>query len=241
MVPKQQSTQDEILAIFDSHADRNSSLLMTKSYRGMILNQEIKTVAVEEHRAVFQALDLDICAALEGSVHLHSNLLSRPVRARVKDLSVRSGMFTLSEFSYTKGEWKERLHERVQPKDPTYVSLCYRRECIRASLLDISLSGMGVLVCSSDDFELEFPPNSSACIDFEASPGFRWTKLGAAIHYQQKLSKTISRLGLRLYPKIEQARQLEKYITNRKAEIMEELDRACLAASIQTGVEYQYF
>ncbi len=241
MLPKQTSSQDEILAIFDSHAEHKSSLVVTKSYRGMILSQEIQTVAVDKHRAVFQVFDLDICAALEGAVHLHSNALSRPVRARVRDLSVRKGMFSLSDFSYIKGNWKERLHERVQPKAPTYVSLCYQSENIRASLLDISISGMGVLVCSSDDQELEFQPNSSMCSDFETSPTFRWAKLGGAIHYQQKLSKTISRLGLRLYPKMEQARQLEKYIAYRKTEIMEELDQACITASVKSGVEFQYF
>jgi hypothetical protein len=48
-------------------------------------------------------------------------------------------------------------------------------------------------------------------------------------------------LGIRLYPKLEQARQLEKYIANRKTEIMEELERASMAAKISSGVEYQYF
>ena len=241
MVPKQTATQNEILTLLDSHADQKSSLAMTKSYWGMILSQDINTVAVDKHRAVFQALDRDFCAALEGCVHLHSHFLPKPVKARVRDPSVRRGMFTLSDFSYIEGDWKERLHERVQPKEPTYVSLCYRRENIRASLLDISLSGMGVLVCISDDHELEFQPNSSVCTDFQTSPTFRWTKLGGAIHYQQKMSRSIARLGIRLYPKIEQARQLEKYIANRKAEIMEEFDQAYIDAPIQSSVEFQYF
>ncbi len=241
MVPKQTATQNEILALLDSHADQKSSLAMTKSYWGMILSQNINTVAVDNHRAVFQALDRNFCAALEGCVHLHSHFLPKPVKSHVRDLSVRRGMFTLSDFSYIEGDWKERLHERVQPKEPTYVSLRYRRIDIRASMLDISLSGMGVLVCNSDDREFEFHPNSSVCTDFQTSPTFRWAKLGGAIHYQQKVSRSIARLGIRLYPKLEQARQLEKYIANRKTEIMEELERASMAAKISSRVEYQYF
>ena len=103
---------------------------------------------------------------------------------------------------------------------------------IHASMLDISLSGMGLLVCASDDHELEFHPNSSVCTDFQTSPTFRWAKLGGAVHYQQKLSRSIARLGIRLYPKMEQARQLKTYIANRKAEIMEEIDQAYIDASI---------
>lgn len=241
MILKQTSSEEEILAIFDSHTNQETSLVITKSYRGMILSQEIKPVAVDKHRAVFQALDLGVCAVLEGCVHLHSYFLTKPVRARVRDLSARRGMFSLSDFSYIEGTWQERLHERVKPKEPTYVSLRYRRMDFRASMLDISLNGMGVLVCKSDDPELEFQANSCVCSDFQASPAFKWIKLGGAIHYQQKVSRSIARLGIRLYPKLEQARQLEKYIANRKTEIMEELERASMAAKISSGVEYQYF
>jgi hypothetical protein len=237
----QMSTLDEILTIFDSHADRKSSLVMTNSFRGMILSQEIKPVAVDKYRAVFQAYDLDICAALEGCVHLHSSLLPKPVRAKVSDLSVRQGMFSLTDFAYIDGDWKDRLHERVQPREPTYVSLHYRQTIIRASMLDISIRGMGVLVCESDEEDLDFQPNASVCTDFETSPTFRWAKLGGAIHYQHKLSKSIARLGIRLYPKIEQARQLDKYISNRKVEIMDELNQAYVSASVHSGIEFQYF
>ncbi len=241
MIPNQTPSEEEILNIFDSHTNHETPLVMTTSYQGMILSQEIKTVAVDKHRAVFQALDLGVCAALEGCVHLHCYFLSKPVKARVSDLYARRGMFSLSNFSYIEGTWRERLHERVQPKEPTYVSLRYRRMDFRASLLDISLCGMGVLLCTSDDPEFEFKANSSVCTDFQTSPNFKWIKLGGAIHYQKKLSNSIARLGIRLYPKLEQARQLERYIANRKTEIMEELERNSIATKFSSGVEYQYF
>ena len=108
-------------------------------------------------------------------------------------------------------------------------------------MLDLSINGMGLLVGSSDDCELEFEPNSCVRTDFETSPAHKWIKLGGAIHYQLKVARSIVRLGIRLYPKVEQARQLEKYIAKRKNEIMEELDQAYLTASIPLGVESQYF
>ena len=241
MIPNHASVEEDILSIFDSHCNQETPLLMTASYQGMVLSQEIKTVAVDKHRAVFQALDLGMCAALEGCVHLHCYFLSKPVKARVRDLYARRGMFTFSDFSYIEGTWQERLHERVQPKDPTYVSLRYRRTDFRASMLDISLTGMGVLISTSENPDFNFQANSSICTDFQTSPNFSWTKLGGAIHYQKKLSESIARLGIRLYPKLEQARQLERYIANRKAEIMEELERTSIEAKFSSGVEYQYF
>ena len=241
MVLTQITTQDEFLAFFDSLAGQNSSLLITKAYRGITLTRKIKTILVNQQGVVFQAFDRDICAALKGRVHLHSQLLIRPVKARVRDQPVSKGLFSLFDFSHIKGDWNDRHYERVHPKEPTYVTLNYQNMAIRASMLDISINGMGVLVGRSVDHELEFQPNTCIRSDFQTSPTFGWTKLGGAIHYQQKVADSIVRLGIRLYPKVEQAQQLEKYIDNRKAEILDELDQAYLTASIPAGVEDQYF
>ena len=240
MIPEQ-ITQDEILAIFDSLSRQKSSLVVTKDYQGIIISQEITPDFINLNRVVFQALDRDICAVLKGWVHLHSPLFSNPVKAQVKDLSLGRGMFSLSDFSYLEGEWKERMHERVQPKDPTYVSLRFQQMDMRASMLDLSVNGMGLLVGNSEDCDMEFEPNSCVRTDFETTPAYRWTKLGGAIHYQLNVARSIVRLGIRLYPKVEQARQLEKYIAKRKAEIMEELDQAYLSTLFPLGVESQYF
>jgi hypothetical protein len=241
MVLQQISTQDEFLTMFDSLSSQRSPLVLTKAHQGIMLSQEVKPVVVDNHRVVFEVNDPHICAALEGCVQLHCPSFSRPVKARVKDLSINKGMFSLCGFSYMQADWKERLHERVQPEKPTYVTLRYKEMDIRASLVDLSIKGIGLLVGMSDDSEWEFKINCCAVIDFQINPAFRWTKLGGAIHYHQKATESMVRLGIRLYPKEEQARQLEKYIAKRKAEIMEELDQTCLAASIPSGVECQFF
>jgi hypothetical protein len=241
MIPQPTSPQDEIQALFDCQDEHNSSLVVTSSYQGMVLRQEIKPVAIDQQRAVFMAQDPCTCAGLEGVVHLHSYCLSKPVKARVRDLSHRNGMFSLSDFSYVEGEWKERLHERVKTKKPTYATMRYKEDRFRAELLDVSTSGMGLLVGISAESEINFHTNCSVCVDFQISSNYKWEKLGGAIHYQHKVSRLIVRLGIRLYPKLEQARQLEKYINNRMGEIKEDLDQASFNARISSGVEYQYF
>jgi hypothetical protein len=150
-------------------------------------------------------------------------------------------MFSLSDFSYVEGEWKERLHERVKTKKPTYATMRYKEDRFRAELLDVSTSGMGLLVGISAESEINFHTNCSVCVDFQISSNYKWEKLGGAIHYQHKVSRLIVRLGIRLYPKLEQARQLEKHINNRMGEIKEDLDQASFNARISSGVEYQYF
>ena len=241
MIPAPTSLQEEIQALFDCQDQEQTRLELTSSYQGMVLKQEVKPVAIDQGRAVFLAVDPCTCAGLEGCVHLHSTCLSKPVKARVKDLSPHSGMFSLSGFSYVERGWQERLHERVKTKNPTYVTMRYKEDRFRASLLDVSLNGMGLLVGISGDPQINFQPNCSVCVDFETSPGFKWEKLGGAIHYQQKSSRLIVRLGIRLYPKLEQARQMEKYVKLRLGEIKQELDEASFNSRISAGVEYQYF
>jgi hypothetical protein len=241
MIPNQAQNQDEILAYFNLLAEQRTPIQMTKAYRGLIISEQVIPDFVDRSYVTFQAMSREICAILEGCVQLHNPLFSKPVKAHVKDLSNNKAMFALSDFSYLEADWKDRLHERVQPNDPTYVTLNYQSDNFRASMLDVSVNGMGLLVGSSEDSEIEFEPNSCVRTDFETSPGYRWTKLGGAIHYQLKVASSIVRLGIRLYPKIEQARQLEKYVAERKAEIKEELEQAYLNASFPLGVEFQYF
>lgn len=241
MIPNLTSSQDEIIALFDSLTNQDSCMMMTKAYQGIILRQEVKLIEANNHRAVFQASKRDICPALEGCVHLHCQGLTRPIKARVKDISLSTGMFALSDFSYMESDWQERLYERVRPKFPTYLSLRYMGMDLRASLLDISINGMGVLVGNSYEPKLDFLPNSGICANFQVSPEFRRLKVGGAIHYSKEVSRTIVRLGIRLYPIHEQARLLGKYIAKRKQEIIEELEQNYISAGTQSRVEYQYF
>lgn len=241
MFPTQIASQDEFLTFFDSLAGKSSSLLISKAYRGITITRKIKTMLVNQQGVVFKAYDRDICTIIKGRVHLHSQLLIKPIIARVKDQPISKGLFSLFDFSHTQGEWKDRHFERVQPKDPTYISLNYQNMVLRASILDISINGMGILVGRSDDHESDFQPNTGIRSDFQTSPIIGWTKLGGAIHYQQKIAESIVRLGIRLYPKVEQRKQLKKYIDARKAEILDELDQEDLPVSIPAGVEHQYF
>jgi hypothetical protein len=241
MIPNQNSTQDEILTMLDTLTGQDSCLMMTKSHQGIILRQEVKLVEVSKHRAVFQASKRDICPALEGCVHLHCQGLAKPVKARIKDLSLSTAMFALSDFSFMENDWQERQYERVRPRNPTYISLRYMSMDLRASMLDISINGMGVLIGNSYEPQLDFLPNSGVCANFQISPELRRIKLGGAIHYSYEVTRSIMRLGIRLYPKAEQARQLGRYISRRKQEIIEELEQTSISAVTKSRVEYQYF
>ncbi|MFL7894229.1 MAG: hypothetical protein AB8I56_19385 [Anaerolineales bacterium] len=233
--------EDEFLSLFDSLIRQKTPLVITKAHQGIILQHKINTLFVDNQRVVFEIDVPPICAALEGRVQLHCQLFSRPVKARVIDLSLSKGMFSLSGFSYMKKPWTDRLHERVQPSNPIYVCMRYQGKDIRASLSDLSNNGAGLLVGKPESRELRFETNSCVDIDFQISRAYKWEKLGGAIHYQQFVTSSMLRLGIRLYPKLEQSHYLDSYIIERKAEIMDHLEQIYYASSIPSGVENQYF
>lgn len=241
MDSKISSSLSDIISAIDSLASQNSWLKLTKPYQGLILSEDVKIITVNDQRAVFQVFDSKICAALMGCVHLHSPALPRTVKARIKDLCISEGMFALSDFTYLDSDWHNRLHERVQPKQPTYGFLRYKDFHFRAPLKNISVDGMGVLVSNPGDNEAEIQPNSTVNLDFQVTPEYGWTALKGRIVYLIEVTKSLLRLGIHLQPNAQQARKLEKYLTIRKKEIMEELDQTFLAAISPFGAECQYF
>lgn len=241
MLTQSKTSQDDVLNIISSHASQNISLRLTKSFRGIMLSHDVKVLAVDRFRAIFQLFDSKICAALEGRVHLHSQVFSKPVSARLIDLSISKGMFALSDFEYTDSDWKDRQHDRVRPQDPTYVTLHCGREKIRASMQTLSIDGMGVLACKSLKPDTKIYPNSLVKLDFQITPNYVWDTLKGVIVYVHKVQNSFSRCGIRLHPNSKQARLLERYVYLRKREIMEELDQVFINATSPLGAECQYF
>jgi hypothetical protein len=234
-------TQNEVLNIISSHAAQNISMKLTKSFRGLLLNQDVKVLAVNRYRAVFQIFDSNICAALEGRVHLHSQAFPKPVSARLIDQNVSKGMFALADFAYGNNDWIERKNERVRPKNPTYVSLQCRGESMRAALQTISIDGVGVIACRTIEPDTKVQTYSKIKLDFEITPNYRWESLEGLIVYMIKKHSSFTRCGISLNPNQKQAQLLERYVTLRKREIMEELNQVYLTATSPAGAERQYF
>lgn len=234
------TSSSEIITMINSLANHNSCLNVTKSFRGIVLSEDLKIISVNNQRTVLQTYTSKICAAFAGCVHLHNQAFLRPVKARIKEVCISEGKIALSDFTYLNSDWKNRQSERVQPKHPTYGYLMTNKSHFRACLKNISDNGLGLMVSTAAEEE-DFQINSSVKLDFQITPEFRWTALRGRIVYIIKVSKSIFRLGIQLQTSRQQARKLKKYIMLRKKEIMNELDQAFLAAISPTGVESQYF
>jgi hypothetical protein len=235
------SPLDDVLSLLRSLSLENTVMRLTRSFRGLLISQDVYLVGVEPGGATFQASDSRLCATPEGPVNLHSRLFPRPLAARMTEADVRQGTFVLSDIAYIGTQWTERRSERVTPKSPTHVTLHWRRKAIRASLEDLSVKGMGLLAYKLLERGAHFQPGSHVLLDFELPNDFDWAAMRGVVVYVNQCSSSLVRIGLRLQPNDRDARSLETYLAQRKQEIVDELEQAYFSARAPAGVERLYF
>jgi len=229
---------DDGFAAMGDIARQERSLTLTKQFRGLELNQAVSLLDVSPDCATLQATDPKLVPILEGVVCLHSQAFSKPIAARVKDMNYADGIFQLSDFTYQ--DWKERQYERVQPKDPTYITLHWRQKEARLCLEDISAHGMGVFAGREIEREIKIQPGLTVHLDFQLSD-IPINNLEGSILYQYRVGQWVEKLGLRLFPSGKQRHSLEQYIARRRQEILEEVSQIYVRAREPRGVESLYF
>lgn len=236
-----QTNTGDVLSVIKHLGQQKAPLELTQSYKEVLLKQDVNILYVSPDCATFRASNIEMCAALRDDVYLHSQLFPKPVMAHLKGLSISEGMFVLSDFTYQEVEWKERKHERVRPKNPIYVTLQWKRKELRASIENISLNGMGILAYKLSEKGLKIRPGSTISLDFKLPPNFEYSSVKGIVVYLNPIGDHSVKLGLRLYPKASDTQSLEKYIAQRKQEILDELDQLFSEVYWQRGVQNLYF
>ena len=241
MSPSYLPVSDDVLSIIGYLRQQNAALELTKSFKGVLVQQDVSILEVNPDEASFRVTDTEMCAALEGDVYLNSQLLPKPVTAQIKSLNLKKGTLVLSGFAYFDIEWKKRRHERVQPKKLTFVNLQWKRKVARACIANISVDGMGLFAYKLLEHGLRLQPGSEVQLNFELPPDRKYSALKGEIIYINPIGSFTAAIGIRLLPKAKQSRLLGEYVALRKQEIMEELNRAYWELSRPRGVESLYF
>jgi hypothetical protein len=228
-------------AILRTLQQKSTAIKMFQQFRGILLDQEVSILDVCPDGAIFQATNLKMCAVLDGLTYLQNREFPKPLAGRVVDLSVRKGIVILSEFAFTKAEWRERKQERVCQRNPTYISLRCKRRAFRLPLENISVNGMGVLAYKIFERGATIKPGSMVRLDFQLSSGYNWADIKGKIIYLQSIDNSMARIGIRLYPNEKEARSLARYVALRKREIMEEMDHAYMKRIEPRSVDRLFF
>jgi len=232
---------DDVISVIRHLGKQSAALELTKSFRGIIFKQDVSILEVSPDDATFRASNIEMCAATETEVYLHNQLFPKPVMAHLKSLNIRKGKFVLTDFAYAEMEWKKRQHERVQPKHPTYITLHWKGKALRACMENISVDGLGVLAYKLFEKGMKVHPGSNIRLDFQLSPGHKFSALRGRIIYINTIDRYSTTMGIRLFPKAKEIRILENYIAHRKQEILEELNQEYWKLSKPRGVDSLFF
>jgi hypothetical protein len=241
MTPDYLPTVDDVLSVIRYLGQQNATLELTKSFKGIVVQEDVSILEINVNEAAFRVTNAETCAALEGDVYLHSRLFPTPVMAQIKSLNLNKGMLVLSGFAYIDSEWRKRRHERVQPKHPTYVILHWKGKAARSCIRNISVDGMGLLAYKILEKGVRIQSGSNVKLDFELPIDHKYAALKGTIININPMGSFSSAIGIRLFPKAKEARFLEQYVTQRKQEILEELNQVFWESSMPRGVESLYF
>jgi hypothetical protein len=234
-------THDDALAVIRSLGQQCVLLKLTKQFKGIVLNQDVRIIAVDQDSVIIQATKHEMCAIMEGYINLRHQDFPNPMEAQLKVLNMAKGMFVLSRIGYINTEWKERQMERVQPKSPTYISLCLEGKEIRTPLENISVNGMRVMAYKASDKGINFQPGTKIDMMLPIPPRSNWMTLKGNIVYSRPIDKILEILGIEFRPNTRQAQSLEKYISLRKKEILEEVYQVYIQSFKTRGIESLFF
>jgi len=244
MSPNDISAQPDIVIALERLTNQSPPITLTTTFDGLLLKQDIQVLSVSQDTAQFQAGDLKIIAASGGgNIHLHHGDFSWPVRARLHTCDLPTSTFTLSDLSWAHTGWQERSQERVQPKTPTYVTVRSPAWTLAGAVLDVDAAGLGVLVKSCGPPGSGLRPGSRIQLDlaiqFPLHPPGRPFR-GTLVH-SEPIRAAFIRVGIRFQRNPQQVRFFKAYTSQRKKEILEEIDRAYFKSLGPRRVEDLYF
>jgi hypothetical protein len=232
---------DDVMSAINYLGQQGAAVELKKTFAGLLLQQEIRVLEVNPEDAAFQLTNIEMSAALEGDVFLHSRLFPKPVKARVKSLDIGKCILVLSGFVYIENGLEKRQYERVRPKHSTYATLHCRGKTQRVCIDNISVNGMGIYAFKLFERGMKLRPGSRIQLEFRLSPDQNNMVLNGKIVYINALDRYSTTMGIRLLPKARQSRMLSEYIAPRKQEILEELSQAYWELVKPRGVESLYF
>ncbi len=220
------SSFDNLSFVIGSLAQHPLPLKMTAHYRGLEFNQDVHVLEAHHQNAVFQATNLPPCAILEKTVHLTGRIFPKAIKAHIIDRNIEKGILELSDFSFTDAQWVNRRSDRVQPKNPTYISFHCKQKAYRAYLEDISRTGLAILLRKNPERNSALRPGSRVYLRLQLDPETLLENLKGMIVYHKEIDRLLLKVGIQVIPQVKQLELLENYLAARKQEILAEVQQA---------------
>ena len=158
-----------------------------------------------------------ICLESQEQTIVLSRGLPEAVRARVVAFDLVSGELRLSDFSYVGSHFGERMIARVQPEDTINVEIEVEEEKYAGTLVDVSLSGVGVFT-----MENVFQRGQMLQLTLPLPEG-KVTLPGKILNTTESPNGQI-RLSIGFTRKAQEIAVVMRYIKDRRIEILTEIE-----------------
>jgi hypothetical protein len=106
--------------------------------------------------------------------------------AKLMTIDTIMGKLEMTDISFSGMQWHERQSDRVQPRDPIYACVVYKKALIRASLDNLSVGGMSLMIYKNKEKAVPIDQDSAVRLTLQL-PGddTRLDLKGRIIHEQQ--------------------------------------------------------
>lgn len=218
-------SKTDALALLQPLSRRSVPLKMSFSFRGLQFTQEIALIQVAGSRAWFQAAHNRLILTLGARVVLHSPALKEMISAQVTNLNLTMGRLELGEMSRLGRAWVEHRYEEVQPRQPIRAVLHTGNFRLPVALEDLSIGGVGLLAYKPAEHGVVLQVGLAVKVEFDLLPVKTRFSLTGKVANLRAPAAHLTCVGVETYPTPQQARLLGQYIAQRKAEILDELNR----------------
>lgn len=223
---------DEILAYLEYIRSQNRLVSVVSSFKGvsyslivniLSLSPKEKSINIStQHRQNMSLLK-------NTTIDVHSDLFPFPVYANVTDVNTQRKTAVLNNFEYKRGLNEHRSHVRVQPGKKIPIILnCENGVQYKAHIWDISINGVAVIFNEEPgDAEGAFQSDKSVRLSFnmkvaDATSPHSFT-IPAKIIYANLIDGEKYRIGMEIFPTLNDQSLLRRLIFDRQTELYQEV------------------
>jgi len=230
---KRSSDTKVIIAKFMLAEGEERQIKLINVYKGVPISHEGTVVKVINDRITIKFhVGQSLLLNLEGQTYILSKLFPKPIKAAVMTINTNDQIAILTNFSFSDPDFRKREHIRVELDydDAPTVVIGASDSNVRlfGKLNDISLYGVGVVVIALQDIiKRSFSENAEVELTFslpfkDKGEPLKFNLWGKIRHIDR--SQENFKLGIQTFPTQKMLPYLQKFISQRQAEILEEIE-----------------
>lgn len=193
--------------------------------KGLLLKESV--VVCDASPGQIEAHTSNISHFCTGSydypLFLKLNRTNKALACRLSDIVVYTGKLVMKDFHMMEEVWVNRECERVQPKEPIFVSVTMGKQKFNANLFDLSLTGMCILTDKKNFKDPRKLYDKKMTVSLQLPNSQLTCKIKGTAVQVRTVSDSLLRIGMNINMLKKDYQVVSHYLSERKREILDEL------------------